>query len=185
MRRRTLTEEESRAWARVASTIRPIGAPFRVSGPGPEADRTAGLQEPAPVAAGVATPGGRRSPAHAAPPVPADVSRDRRVVRGRVEISATFDLHGHSQASAARALPEFLLSRQREGARCVLVITGKGRDGEGVLRRNFLLWLETQQGRSIVSAYARSHRRSGGDGAFYVFLRRRAQGLSEAVSRNP
>ena len=56
-------------------------------------------------------------------------------------------------------------------ARCVLVITGKGKGGEGVLRRNFLRWLEMPAARVLVSGYSEAHARHGGSGAWYVFLR--------------
>lgn len=92
--------------------------------------------------------------------------------RGQVGFSARFDLHGHTQASADRALRGFLLTQQAQGARCVLIITGKGRQGEGVLRRNFLHWMESPDGRALVSGFAEAHPRHGGSGAFYVFLRR-------------
>ena len=92
--------------------------------------------------------------------------------RGKLPIAASFDLHGHTQASAARALPAFLERQQADGARCVLVITGKGREGQGVLRRNFLLWLESPGARALVSGYAEAHPKHGGAGAFYVFLRK-------------
>ncbi|MEL6664227.1 MAG: Smr/MutS family protein [Pseudomonadota bacterium] len=52
------------------------------------------------------------------------------------------------------------------------MITGKGRGGEGVLRRNFLEWLSSGRASPHVSGYAPAHARHGGGGAFYVFLRR-------------
>lgn len=103
---------------------------------------------------------------------PADRSKERRIRRGQTAIAGRFDLHGHTQESAHAALPGFLSSQRANGARCVLVITGKGRMGEGVLRRNFLRWLETTEARAIVSGYAQAHPRHGGAGAWYVFLRR-------------
>ena len=72
---------------------------------------------------------------------------------------------------SAAALPAFLARKQAEGARCVLVITGKGKGGEGVLRRNFLRWLEMPAARALVSGYSEAHLRHGGSGAWYVFLR--------------
>lgn len=175
MKGRRLSEEEARAWARVASTVKRIG-PQETSLPDFQAALEAGeaeLREEKKPA--------RKSPARAAPPEPpapkapvppADRGREKRVRRGKLDIAATFDLHGHTQASAARALPGFLIAQQAEGARCVLVITGKGREGQGVLRRNFLLWLESPEARALVSGYAESHPKHGGSGAFYVFLRR-------------
>ncbi len=103
---------------------------------------------------------------------PADRSKERRIRRGQTAIAGRFDLHGHTQESAHAALPAFLASQRSHGARCVLVITGKGRMGEGVLRRNFLRWLETTEARALVSGYAQAHDKHGGAGAFYVFLRR-------------
>lgn len=98
--------------------------------------------------------------------------RDKRVRRGQLEIDARFDLHGLTQDEADRRLPAFLFNQRRTGARCVLVITGKGRGGEGVLRRNFLHWLASGRASTHVSGYASAHARHGGSGAFYVFLRR-------------
>ncbi|MEM1105326.1 MAG: Smr/MutS family protein [Pseudomonadota bacterium] len=105
---------------------------------------------------------------------PAEINRARRVQRGQVDISARIDLHGMTQAEADRRLPQFVAAQRGQGARCILIITGKGRGGQGVLRRNFLAWLSQPSARAHVSAYAPAHARHGGGGAFYVFLRRRA-----------
>jgi DNA-nicking Smr family endonuclease len=168
MKRRALSPEEARTWARVAATVKPIGprAPdieelTQALGEGPTE-----LESMKPPVAKAAAP-----PAPKSPPPPAERGKEKRVRRGRLAIAARFDLHGHTQVSAARALPDFLERQQADGARCVLVITGKGREGQGVLRRNFLLWLESPPARRLVSGYAESHPKHGGAGAFYVFLR--------------
>ncbi|MEO0983109.1 MAG: Smr/MutS family protein [Pseudomonadota bacterium] len=117
-------------------------------------------------------PDGRPNPyPHTLAPLP-DRSGERRVRRGQAPIAARLDLHGHTQATAADALRRFLTAQRGEGARCVLVITGKGRDGEGVLRRRFLQWLETAEAKALASGFAPAHRKHGGGGAWYVFLRR-------------
>lgn len=169
MTKRSLTPDEARAWARVAASVKPIGrkaadleALTEALGAGPTDPPAAPASEPA-KAAKPKTP--------KAPGPPAERSGEKRVRRGKLSIAASFDLHGHTQASAARALPAFLEHQQADGARCVLVITGKGREGQGVLRRNFLIWLESAAARRLVSGYAESHPKHGGSGAFYVFLR--------------
>ncbi|MFN7178492.1 Smr/MutS family protein [Hyphomonas sp.] len=169
MTKRSLTPDEARAWARVAASVKPIGrkaadleALTEALGAGPTDPPAAPASEPA-KAAKPKTP--------KAPGPPAERSGEKRVRRGKLSIAASFDLHGHTQASAARALPAFLEHQQAEGARCVLVITGKGREGQGVLRRNFLIWLESPAARRLISGYAESHPKHGGSGAFYVFLR--------------
>lgn len=175
MKGRRLSEEETRAWARVAATVRRIG-PQEASMPDFQSALEAGeaeLRETKPVRKATSSARMAAPPAPKLPVPPADRGREKRVRRGRLDIAATFDLHGHTQASASRALPAFLIAQQADGARCVLVITGKGREGQGVLRRNFLIWLEAPEARALVSGYAESHPKHGGSGAFYVFLRRK------------
>lgn len=170
MTRRNLSPEEARAWARVAATVKPIG-PRAADLEEMSAALESGGQDlgDAP-AAKPARPQKPETPKAPAPP--AERSGEKKVRRGKLTLTATFDLHGHTQASAARALPAFLERQQADGARCVLVITGKGKEGQGILRRNFLLWLESPPARRLVSGYAESHPKHGGAGAFYVFLRR-------------
>ena len=170
MSRRDLTPTEKRAWARIARTARPLPG---VKPPTPE---------PKPV-----SPEARVKPERASDPRPTrpvespqlpsapleDRSSHRAVRRGRMEVDARIDLHGLTQDQADRALLGFLRRQQASGARCILIITGKGRGGEGVLRRNFLHWLETQAARQFLSGWAPAHTRHGGSGAFYAYLRGR------------
>ncbi|MEM7459872.1 MAG: Smr/MutS family protein [Pseudomonadota bacterium] len=104
---------------------------------------------------------------------PQNRQNERAVRRGRQAISASFDLHGHTRESAFQVLPRFLAHEQAKGAQCVIVITGKGKSGEGVLKRAFLNWLDLPEARALVSGYAPAHSRHGGGGAWYIFLRRR------------
>jgi DNA-nicking Smr family endonuclease len=103
---------------------------------------------------------------------PENRQNEKAVRRGKQAVSASFDLHGHTQESAWRILPQFLAREQAQGSRCVIVITGKGRQGEGVLRKNFLRWLEMPEARRLVSGYATAHAKHGGGGAWYVYIRR-------------
>jgi DNA-nicking Smr family endonuclease len=110
----------------------------------------------------------------ARPPALADRGEEKRVRRGRVEIAARFDLHGFTQDRAQAALADFVMRQRREGARVVIVITGKGRGGEdGVLKRRLPAWLAAPDLRAHVVGYSQAHRKHGGAGAYYVFLKRR------------
>ena len=171
MSQRRLTPDEARAWARVARTVKPIG-------PKTEDIETFidALEHGEPVlrhgkAKAPAAPTKPALTAPKTPAVPQNRANEKRVRRGKLELAGRFDLHGHTQITADAALPEFLSRKQAEGARCVLIITGKGRGGEGVLRRNFLRWLEMPAARLLVSGYSEAHARHGGSGAWYVFLR--------------
>jgi DNA-nicking Smr family endonuclease len=107
---------------------------------------------------------------HSAPPP--DRAREKRIRRGRVEIGATLDLHGHTLQSGREALARFLRAAQARGERTVIVVTGVGRSGEGVLRRSLPEWLGQADLRPLTSGYAQAHRAHGGAGAFYVFIKR-------------
>lgn len=161
---RPLKPEEKKAWDQVRRSIRPLNgarAPRAVRSTGPD-------PEPAPTAPKIVPPLYRQRTAA----VPRDRSSEKQVRRGKVDLAARFDLHGHTQDSAWSALPAFLSRERAKGSRCVIVITGKGREGSGVLRHNFLRWLEMPAAHALVSGYAQAHPRHGGSGAFYVFLRR-------------
>ena len=118
----------------------------------------------------------RPAAASKAPPPLAPIERrlKQRLARGQVEIDARLDLHGRTQSEAHAALARFLHRAQSNGARTVLVITGKGDadDGRGVLKRQVPLWLASPELRSCVLGVEVAHRTHGGAGALYVRLRR-------------
>jgi DNA-nicking Smr family endonuclease len=163
---RRLTEDEKQLWRRVASRVKahrtlPAGdhAP-----PAPKARPAAPVREAArPPAAPV-----KRK----APPAPENRGAERRVRRGQLDIDATLDLHGHNQETGRAALGRFLHAAQTRNARVVIVVTGVGRRGEGVLKRMLPEWLAEPELRGVVSGFAQAHRTHGGAGAYYVFLRR-------------
>lgn len=160
MSRRDLTDAERKAWQAATRYVRRLDGR---SGPRIKSGNGAGLGE-----IHVAPEGLRK------PNLPAVQIRtnDRTIRRGQQKVEASLDLHGHSQDSAWRILPIFIQQHRARGAKCIIVITGKGKQGDGVLRRNFLMWVESQEARGLVSSFALAHPRHGGGGAFYVYLRR-------------
>jgi DNA-nicking Smr family endonuclease len=170
--KRPLKPEESRLWRVVASTVQPFEG--RVLPPEPE-------PPPRPVAHAriqpVSVP--PRPQVHT-PRIPAalhpiEPNRARRIVIGREPIGARLDLHGLDQDRARDALEAFVVQAQRQGCRAVLVITGQGRQGSGVLRRRAPDWLAGPRLRGIVAGVSVADRRHGGEGALYVALKRPAE----------
>ena len=157
---RDLTDKDKRIWAAAARNVTPLHGRR-----GTPAGITRKRQDSEPVQ----TPPLRAKPY----PIPQNRQNERAIRRGRQAVSASFDLHGHTRDSAFRVLPGFLSREQARGGQCVIVITGKGKTGDGVLRRAFLQWLEQPEARALISGYAPAHARHGGGGAWYVFLRRR------------
>lgn len=104
----------------------------------------------------------------------------RALARGQTRAEGTLDLHGLTQAQAHARLSGFLHRAQASGHGLVLVITGRGRAGEGthdetrgVLRRMVPHWLSLPEFRTVVLGFQEAGTRQGGAGALYVRLRRR------------
>ncbi|HRD26835.1 MAG TPA: Smr/MutS family protein, partial [Caulobacter sp.] len=109
----------------------------------------------------------------ARPPETIEPGRHKRIVRGHEPLEARIDLHGMTHDTARAALQAFLLRVWDEGHREVLVITGKGTRGDGVLRRFTPDWLSAPPLRDIVAGVSEAHRRHGGEGALYIALKRK------------
>lgn len=114
----------------------------------------------------------------AAPAPKKDAARDldlrtqQRLQRGQMEIEAILDLHGSGQSAAFEKLCGFLEGAYRRGARCVLVITGKGKAGDGILKARLPEWINEPPLRPIVLKATPARQNHGGSGAFYILLRR-------------
>ena len=88
-------------------------------------------------------------------------------------MAATLDLHGLGRDTARDRLIGFILGKSADGARAVLVITGKGPRNDGLLRRRVPEWLAEAPLRDLVAGLSEAHPKRGGAGALYVVLRRR------------
>jgi len=163
---RDLSDEDKRAWRAATRHVRPISGRRGLQAPVIPVSYRFGRPSIAPLSR-------PDSPAGAPKNGPQNRQNEKSVRRGKQVVSASLDLHGHTQDSAWRALPQFLANEQARGSKCVIIITGKGKLGEGVLRRNFLHWLDMPEARALVTGYAPAHARHGGGGAWYVFLKKR------------
>jgi len=106
-----------------------------------------------------------------------------RLRRGVIAPDSKLDLHGMTESAAHRALSVFFQAAYRRGDRLVLVVTGKGAraaDGpfnleprsRGVLNTMVPRWLGEPQFARLIADMRGAHRRHGGDGALYVYLRK-------------
>jgi DNA-nicking Smr family endonuclease len=179
-RKRALTEEERELFETALEDARPLKkAPRR-----PRKKRT----EPAEI-----TP----APTKNAPRPTASVSRTAgidgntadRLGRGLIEPQARLDLHGLSERDAHRALVTFVREARSRKLRLVLIVTGKGESGtsrieeapfdlgldmrmRGVLRMMTPRWLREPGLGDLIADVREAHRRHGGSGALYVYLRK-------------
>jgi len=100
-------------------------------------------------------------------------AREKSMRQGTLMIDAKLDLHGLTQIEAFDALTAFLHKTAKAGRRHLLIITGKGRGGAGVLRRNLQAWLASLPEATSILALRPAAPIHGGDGAFYVVLRKK------------
>lgn len=161
--KRRLRPDELALWGHVAATVHPLGAQRLPGVAIPPLDAPPVPPPPAPAG-------------HWSPPKPIEPGRARRLQRGRDRVGASLDLHGYGQEEARTALMRFLTRAQAEGSRAVVVVTGRGLLGAGVLRRRAPEWLAEPALRDVVAGVAEAHRRHGGEGALYVALKRRKPG---------
>ncbi len=162
--------DETRLWSVVAATVRPLPGrptlhPHGPLDPGAPAARLPAPAPPKPVAAG-----------RTSPPTAIEPGRRRKIARGRSALEATLDLHGYGQDAAEVVLRGFLLRAYDQGLRAALVITGRGVQGSGVLRRRTPEWLAAADLRHIIAGFSESHQKHGGEGALYVALKRKPAG---------
>lgn len=205
---RILSADERQLWRKVVADARPL-APTLSGGqiiaeperPDPFASRaeqqsSTFVAKPKPLSS---VPRARRNsellaahqaPADVAPPLNSlDRRTAQRLARGQIEADARIDLHGLRQDEAETVLYRFITRSRHEGARCVLVITGKGEspfarhtlhsvrfqggsDHSGVLRAALPKWLDSARFRMEVTGFQPAHPRHGGGGAFYIWLRK-------------
>lgn len=102
-----------------------------------------------------------------------DKNTGQRFKNGDMPIDAVLDLHGHTLESAFKALVNFIYAQNKRNARCLLLITGKGGFlGRGVLKAEVPVWMNSPEIRSLILSYTLAKPKDGGEGAFYILLKR-------------
>lgn len=172
---RRLAPDEAALWARVAAAVRPLpGRTPPQSAPAPRPIRDRPDDAPPPP---VRTRQANRVAVEAAT---LDGGWDRSIRTGRIAPDRTIDLHGNTRDRAHAVLTRSIVAAAQDGARVVLVITGKGAGDQaalaerprGVIRASLRDWLQGPELRPYVAALRAAHPRHGGGGAWYVILRR-------------
>ncbi len=115
-----------------------------------------------------------------------DGRRRTKLRRGDLEPEARLDLHGLTETAAHHALTAFVHQAMARRLRLVLIVTGKGLSQvdehtsssdlfsrrRGVLRQLTPRWLKEPELARFVAEMTPAHRRHGGEGALYVYLRK-------------
>lgn len=188
MAAKKLSDGDKAVWGQVAHSVDPlrksftfkpsIKAKLKSAGVMPQRPKFAAFRVGEKAKTPVFTPSGETSPKGVTPNM--DKKSFQRLVRGKLEIDGRLDLHGMTQEQAKIMLRIKLMQAHERGKRLILVITGKGKERTdefnrqiiGVLRQNVPMWLRQPPLSSIVLEVTSAQQRHGGEGAFYVYLRR-------------
>lgn len=185
---RALSPGEAELWSRVARTVDPMAGKDPV--PPAEVDkhlrvfpgvanrpqRPLSPSQPALGASRTAAEARRPSAQHGL-----DAGWDRKLARGAVQPDFTLDLHGATLDAAYIRLEHGLTQALAQGARIVLLVTGRERPSDdhasrstrrGAIRAKFTDWLTYGPHASRIAAIRPAHPRHGGAGAVYLVLRR-------------
>ncbi len=83
------------------------------------------------------------------------------------------DLHGLTLQEAYEAFIDFFHLHIKANTRKIIVVTGKGHAGQGLLRKEFPLWLEKKEIKDKISRTEVPPEHKGGSGAVIIYLKRK------------
>ncbi|QHQ36589.1 Smr/MutS family protein [Algicella marina] len=199
-KRRGLSSEDQELWDQVRQTAKPLikgdKLPDSTSKPAVDISHTKTIPKPyqthTPFPHSARSPKGEPKVRFDLAPDPMErlsdspIRTDRRthdkLRKGRMTPDARVDLHGMTAERAHGLLTSFILRSHAQGHRLVLVITGKGRTPgpesdaiaprRGILRHAVPQWLNQGVTAHLIVQILPAHRKHGGGGAYYVYLRR-------------
>ena len=161
---RRLSKDEAAAWAKYAGRIEPLrgrpeATPRHEAAIETKVERRAAPRRQTVGALSIGDqPGGL------------DRASWQRLRGGAMRPERSLDLHGLTAEQAFHTLTGFLRGAHAEGVRCVEVVTGQGRAGGGVIRRELPHWLNRRDIRPLVLAATHPH--AANSGAVRLLLRR-------------
>ncbi len=114
---------------------------------------------------------------------------NKKLRRGKIKIDLRIDFHGNTLTEAEKIFNETVKKSYINNKRCILFVTGKGlgikKEKEyfgqqntpklfyGKIRSSFMVWAKKSELSKYIMAVERAKIEHGGDGAFYVYLRKK------------
>ena len=115
-----------------------------------------------------------------------DRKRHDLLKKGKLSPEKSIDLHGLSAKRAEEKVLTFIFQSYSQGLRLVLVITGKGRNSiergfstvhenkdMGVIKKSLTSWIKNSDIMPVILHIMPAHSKHGGEGAFYIYLKKR------------
>jgi len=107
-----------------------------------------------------------------------DRSTSENLRKGKIKIEGNLDLHGYGYDDAKKTVEKFVEDAYFSDKRCVLIITGKGgvkfsKTSSGIIKQSLPAWINQGNLKNMILGFSIAKPKDGGDGAFYVLLRRK------------
>jgi DNA-nicking Smr family endonuclease len=91
--------------------------------------------------------------------------------KGKIKPDGIIDLHGYSLKIGKVKLESYLLKSYENNLRNILVVTGKGLNNLGVLKKEVPIWLDHKEIKKLLISYETAPNSFGGSGALLVRIK--------------
>ena len=99
------------------------------------------------------------------------VNSFRLFKKGKLKPDGIIDLHGYKLKSGKIKLESYILKSYENNLRNILIITGKGLNHLGVLKKEVPIWLENKEIKKFIISYEIAPNFFGGSGALLVRIK--------------
>ena len=109
----------------------------------------------------------------------------KRIKNKSFHIDKKIDFHGKSLLESQEQFDNTIIESYNNGIRCLLFVTGKGlfksknyeesdkpKLYHGIIRSSFIEWVSSKKFSKYILSFEQASIEHGGDGAFYVYLRK-------------
>ena len=95
----------------------------------------------------------------------------KQIKQGKLQPDGFIDLHGYRLHDAKITLQKYILNAYEKNIRNILIITGKGHNNNGLLRKEVPLWLNEKTLIKFLVNFETATKRLGGEGAILVRIK--------------
>ena len=100
-------------------------------------------------------------------------NKDLKKLRsGKFTVQSKLDLHGFKLIDAEKIFYDFIHRNFEQSNRNLLIITGKGHQGKGKIRKDIHTWINKSNLLRLIIFYSYASPKDGGEGAIYIRLRK-------------
>ena len=97
----------------------------------------------------------------------------KEIKTGKFKVESKLDLHGYKLREAEILFFEFIKNCFTSNKRNIMVISGKGEHGKGKIKLSIPVWIASSNLSSLIYFYSSAALKDGGDGAYYIRLRKK------------